>query len=79
MHYVSVSVTEPKLFLSTNPNFGSGSSLGSRQFYKIRTLKMSFFDLNNKIKIVTIYKTIFRNHDFFLENFFKSVVNRNEP
>jgi hypothetical protein len=33
----------------------------------------------NRVKIVTIYKNLFSNKDFFLENFFKSMVNRKEP
>jgi hypothetical protein len=40
---------------------------------------MTFFDQSNRIKIVTIYKNFFSNHDFFLYNFFKSVANRKEP
>jgi hypothetical protein len=42
-------------------------------------LKITFFDLDNSIKIVTIYKKFYSNHDFLLENFFKSVANRKEP
>jgi hypothetical protein len=30
------------------------------------------------IKIVTIYKNTFANHDFYPKNFFKTVANRKE-
>ncbi len=33
----------------------------------------------NRVKIVTIYKNFFTNHDFFLNNFFKSLINSKEP
>jgi hypothetical protein len=36
---------------------------------------MTFFDSSIRIKIVTIYKNFFGNHDFSIK-FFKSVVNR---
>jgi hypothetical protein len=31
------------------------------------------------IKMVTIFKNFFSNHDFFLKNVCKSVINRKEP
>jgi hypothetical protein len=43
------------------------------------TLKISFFDLSSRIKLVTIYKHFISNHDFSLYNFFKSVVKEPEP
>jgi hypothetical protein len=35
------------------------------------TLKITFFDLSNWIKTVTIYKNIFSNHDFFYKFLYK--------
>ncbi len=32
---------------------------------ELYTLKMTFFDFSNRIKIVTIYKNFLSNHDFF--------------
>jgi hypothetical protein len=40
-------------------------------------LKIPFFYLI-RLKIVTIYKNFFSNHDFFSIKFFKAVVNRKE-
>jgi hypothetical protein len=62
---------------SANPNCGSGPG----KFYKVPR-KIGFFDLTFRIKIVTIYKNLFSDHDvhdYFLYNFFKSVINRKEP
>jgi hypothetical protein len=38
---------------------------------KYLELKAAFFDFKNRIKIGTIYKNFFSNHDFFPLNFFK--------
>jgi hypothetical protein len=41
------------------------------------SLKIAYFDLSIRIKIVTIYKNVFSSHDFF--NNISSVVRRKEP
>ncbi len=65
--------TEKTLFLPSPPELRSRNS-EFRLWLQIRprlrivlqdTLKMAFFDLTNRIKIVTIYKNFLSNHDFF--------------
>jgi hypothetical protein len=43
------------------------------------TLKIGYFDLTNRIKIVTIYKNFFSGHDFFCQISSSSVIFRKEP
>jgi hypothetical protein len=65
------SVAEPKVFLSA-----PAPAPAPESFIRYGTLKITFFDLSNRIKTVTIDKNFFSNHDFFS---IKSMVNRKEP
>ncbi len=49
---------------TANLNCGCGSGPGFGQASD--TLKITFFDLSNRIKLVTIYKHFMSNHDFLL-------------
>jgi hypothetical protein len=61
---VTASDTEPKMFLSAPAPQIRISAPASF----IHTLKITFFDLSNRIKIVTIYRNFVCNHGFFLSS-----------